>query len=122
MTGGLMAGSWLYRVAAIKDPAMDPENPGGESLPSDEVVAILVSASTVSLTCMPVTGARAYRVYRTPMVNGTSGQEVMKLSSAVFVNDLEPTGQQEERPHRLGERLDRATRDRLERLRRNRSG
>ena len=55
-------------------------------------------------------------------VRGTSGQEVMKLSSAVFVNDLEPAGQQEERPHRLGERLDRATRDRLERLRRNRSG
>jgi len=55
-------------------------------------------------------------------VRGTSGQEVMKLSSAVFVNDLEPAGHQEERPHRLGERLDRATRDRLERLRRNRSG
>jgi predicted RNA-binding protein with PIN domain len=55
-------------------------------------------------------------------VRGTSGQEVMKLSSATFVRDLEPTGQQEERPHRLAERLDRATRDRLERLRRNRSG
>jgi hypothetical protein len=27
-----------------------------------------------------------------------------------------------ERPHRLGERLDQATRDRLEELRRNRSG
>ncbi len=38
------------------------------------------------------------------------------------VRDLEPAGQQEERPHRLAERLDRATRDRLERLRRNRSG
>ena len=55
-------------------------------------------------------------------VRGTSGQEVMKLSSAAFVRDLEPMGQQEERPHRLAERLDRATRDRLERLRRNRSG
>jgi predicted RNA-binding protein with PIN domain len=55
-------------------------------------------------------------------VRGTSGQEVTKLSSAVFVRDLEPAGQQEERPHRLAERLDRETRDRLERLRRNRSG
>jgi len=55
-------------------------------------------------------------------VRGTSGQEVMKLSSAVFVRDLEPASLQEERPHRLGERLDRETRDRLERLRRNRSG
>jgi predicted RNA-binding protein with PIN domain len=55
-------------------------------------------------------------------VRGTSGQEVMKRSSAAFVQELEPGGQQEERPHRLGERLDRETRDRLERLRRNRSG
>jgi predicted RNA-binding protein with PIN domain len=55
-------------------------------------------------------------------VRGTSGQEVAKLSSATFVRDLEPSGHQEERPHRLGERLDRETRDRLERLRRNRSG
>ena len=55
-------------------------------------------------------------------VRGTSGQEVTKLSSAVFVRDLKPAGHQEERPHRLAERLDRATRDRLERLRRNRSG
>jgi predicted RNA-binding protein with PIN domain len=55
-------------------------------------------------------------------VRGTSGQEVMKLSSAGFVRDLVPASKQEERPHRLGDRLDRATRDRLERLRRNRSG
>jgi predicted RNA-binding protein with PIN domain len=55
-------------------------------------------------------------------VRGTSGQAVMKRSSAAFVSELEPAAQQEERPHRLAERLDRATRDRLERLRRNRSG
>jgi predicted RNA-binding protein with PIN domain len=55
-------------------------------------------------------------------VRGTSGQEVTKVSSATFVRELEPSGHQEERPHRLAERLDRATRDRLERLRRNRSG
>jgi predicted RNA-binding protein with PIN domain len=55
-------------------------------------------------------------------VRGTSGQEVAKRSSAGFVRDLDSQGHQEEGPHRLGERLDRATRDRLERLRRNRSG
>ena len=55
-------------------------------------------------------------------VRGTSGQEVAKLSSAGFVRDLDSESHREERPHRLGERLDRATRDRLERLRRNRSG
>jgi predicted RNA-binding protein with PIN domain len=55
-------------------------------------------------------------------VRGTSGQEVTKLSSATFVHELVPAGRQEEGPHRLAERLDKATRDRLERLRRNRSG
>src|SRR2546421_3271107 len=55
-------------------------------------------------------------------VRGTSGQEVTKVSSATFVRDLDIEPQQEERPHRLAERLDRATRDRLEKLRRNRSG
>jgi predicted RNA-binding protein with PIN domain len=55
-------------------------------------------------------------------VRGTSGQEVTKVSSAAFVAELVPAGRREEQPHRLGERLDAATRDRLERLRRNRSG
>jgi predicted RNA-binding protein with PIN domain len=55
-------------------------------------------------------------------VRGTSGQEVAKVSSASFVHDLESQSHQEGKPHRLAERLDRATRDRLERLRRNRSG
>jgi predicted RNA-binding protein with PIN domain len=55
-------------------------------------------------------------------VRGTSGQEVTKLSSATFVRDLAVEPQQTERPHRLAERLDPATRDRLEKLRRNRSG
>jgi predicted RNA-binding protein with PIN domain len=55
-------------------------------------------------------------------VRGTSGQEVRKISSNTFVADLEPIESHPEQPHRLGERLDEATRDRLERLRRNRSG
>ena len=55
-------------------------------------------------------------------VRGTSGQEVTKVSSATFVRDLDVEPQQEERPHRLGERLDPATKDRLEQLRRNWSG
>jgi predicted RNA-binding protein with PIN domain len=55
-------------------------------------------------------------------VRGTSGQEVIKVSSKTFVRDLDVSPEQEQRPHRLGERLDPETRDRLERLRRNRSG
>ncbi len=55
-------------------------------------------------------------------VRGTSGQEVAKVSSATFVRDLDVSPEQEARPHRLAERLDPETRDRLEQLRRNRSG
>jgi predicted RNA-binding protein with PIN domain len=55
-------------------------------------------------------------------VRGTSGQEVTKLSSATFVRELDVEPKQEARPHRLAERLDPETRDRLEQLRRNRSG
>jgi predicted RNA-binding protein with PIN domain len=55
-------------------------------------------------------------------VRGTSGQEVIKVSSKTFVSDLDVTPEQERQPHRLGERLDPETRDRLEQLRRNRSG
>ena len=55
-------------------------------------------------------------------VRGTSGQEVAKLSSATFLRDLDVEPTQESQPHRLAERLDPETRDRLEELRRKRSG
>jgi predicted RNA-binding protein with PIN domain len=55
-------------------------------------------------------------------VRGTSGQEVTKVSSKTFVRELDVTPEQERQPHRLAERLDPETKDRLEQLRRNRSG
>jgi len=51
-------------------------------------------------------------------VRGTSGHEVRKLSSRNFVRDLAPAQHEEARPSRLADRLDDATRERLERLRR----
>ncbi|MGH3104634.1 MAG: NYN domain-containing protein [Gaiellaceae bacterium] len=51
-------------------------------------------------------------------VRGTSGQEVMKISSRTFVGDLEPARHEEERRTHLADRLDEETRARLERLRR----
>jgi predicted RNA-binding protein with PIN domain len=52
-------------------------------------------------------------------VRGTSGQEVMKVSSRTFVGDLErPSHSERERPSSLGDRVDEDTRARLERLRR----
>ena len=51
-------------------------------------------------------------------VRGTSGVEVRKLSSKTFLRDLGSTEHQEPAPLRLSERLDEATREKLERLRR----
>jgi predicted RNA-binding protein with PIN domain len=51
-------------------------------------------------------------------VRGTSGQEVRKRSSAAFLGELGALVHREERPSRLGDRVDEETRARLERLRR----
>ena len=51
-------------------------------------------------------------------VRGTSGQEVAKISSREFASTLESVEHREDRPSRVGDRVDPETRDRLERLRR----
>lgn len=51
-------------------------------------------------------------------VRGTSGQEVRKRGSAAFLAELAATPHREERPSRLGDRVDPETRERLEQLRR----
>jgi predicted RNA-binding protein with PIN domain len=52
------------------------------------------------------------------VVRGTSGLEVAKRSSQNFLAELEPMLHDEQQPRRLGDQLDAATRERLERLRR----
>jgi predicted RNA-binding protein with PIN domain len=51
-------------------------------------------------------------------VRGTSGQEVMKLSSATFSRDFELRAHQEAEPMRVEDKLDPETRAKLEQLRR----
>lgn len=51
-------------------------------------------------------------------VLGTSGQEVRKLSSRLFLGDLEPARHAEDDASRLRDRVDDETRAKLERLRR----
>jgi predicted RNA-binding protein with PIN domain len=51
-------------------------------------------------------------------VRGTSGQEVTKFSSSTFLADLERPHHSDERRSQLADRVDEATRERLERLRR----
>ncbi len=69
MGDGLGAGVWYYRVSAVMADD-DPNNPGGETLPSDAVALNLPDslADTVVITLYwdPVPGAKGYRVYRSP--------------------------------------------------------
>jgi predicted RNA-binding protein with PIN domain len=51
-------------------------------------------------------------------VRGTSGQQVKKISSREFASGLEAVEHKEGKPSRVGDRIDAATRERLERLRR----
>ncbi len=92
--GGLAPGAWIYRVSAVMA-AGDADNPGGETLPSDEVTAYFVFGSTVRLRWGAVAGAARYRVYRTPAVNGASGSEVLLATVAApetaFVDDATAT-------------------------------
>ena len=54
-------------------------------------------------------------------VRSVSGQEVMKRSSRTFADELREVGPEiDARPSRLGDRLDEATRARLEAMRRGR--
>jgi predicted RNA-binding protein with PIN domain len=53
-------------------------------------------------------------------VRGTSGQEVGKLTSKAFADQLRDVGHTDTVHSHLADRLDPDTRDRLERLRRNR--
>jgi hypothetical protein len=88
---GLDPGYWLYRVSATFA-ANDADNPGGESLPSDEFIVkvplfpgkkiqvVLAWKAPVDSLGAPLPNVSGYRIYRTPMVNGTSGGEVLITS------------------------------------------
>jgi predicted RNA-binding protein with PIN domain len=51
-------------------------------------------------------------------VRGTSGQQVQKRSSAIFLGEMEAVSHTEERPHHLRDTRDDETREKLERMRR----
>ncbi|MEW5850498.1 MAG: DUF4215 domain-containing protein [Myxococcota bacterium] len=76
--GGLASGLWYYRVSAVMADN-DPSNPGGETLPSDAqpvvIPAGLALPMHVTVHWTAVTGAQAYRVYRSPTPGLVSGAE-----------------------------------------------
>ena len=87
-TAGLAPGAYVYRVAAVFG-ANDPDNPGGESLPGDELVVRVPAFQGHQLTVvLAITAPRdrlgallpnvtGYRIYRSPVAPGVSGDEVL---------------------------------------------
>ena len=74
---GLDGGTWTYRISAVFD-AADPINPGGESMASDPVVAILPTVPDMIHTTISwekVVDAIGYNIYRSPYANSGSGTE-----------------------------------------------
>jgi hypothetical protein len=88
--GTLAAGAWYYQVTAFYD-GTHPDNPDGETLPSDEVVVALGIGGGVGLTWEAVPDAAGYRVYRTEAPDGVSSSEVflteVDASTLSFVDD-----------------------------------
>lgn len=72
--GTLAKGTWYYKVSAINS---DTDDPTGESIASDEVVATLSAAGNVKLSWQSMTGVTGWKIYRSPAADGTSDSEVL---------------------------------------------
>lgn len=97
--GALAEGTWYYKVAAVL-PGADPDNPGGETLASDEVVASLAADGSITLSWEPAQTdgdlPTGYRVYRTDEPDGVSQSEHMiaQVTGTTFVDDGVDAGDQ----------------------------
>jgi hypothetical protein len=100
---GLDAGDYHYRVSATFA-ATDTDNPGGESLASDEfslripafpskkVAVTVVFRAPLDSLGAPIAGVSGYRIYRTAKANDPSGSEVLLgtvtgAATLTFVDD-----------------------------------
>jgi hypothetical protein len=88
-TGTLAAGTYYYKVAAILNGSNAATE--GETLPSDEVSAVLTADGEVQLkwTAPSVGTVTGYRIYRTKDPDGASGDEVLlkdNVSGTTFID------------------------------------
>lgn len=95
--GNLESGTWYYKVAAVLAPG-DADNPGGETLASEEEIVTLPTRGGVALNWGAVTingvAAASYRIYRTDEVNGRSQTEhfIGATTMLSFTDDGKPAG------------------------------
>jgi hypothetical protein len=94
-THGLGGGQWLYRISAILD-ENDLDDPHGESLASQPALVVVPERPekvTVQLAWAPVPHAEKYRVYRTPVGNAASGEELLVFESTDAVTTWTDEGE-----------------------------
>jgi hypothetical protein len=91
VAGTLQAGTWYYRVSAIR-PASDAKNPAGETLASDEQPITLGAAGGAKIT-WACTTAQKYRVYRTASPNQPSGTEALLAEQNANAGCVPGTGE-----------------------------
>lgn len=72
--GTLSAGFYSYRVSAL-EPASDPNNPHGETLPSPSVGVRVSAQGSVTLEFSSLPGATGYVIYRNPGPDQAAGKE-----------------------------------------------
>ena len=95
--GELEAGTWYYKVSAVLADT-DPDNPGGETLASDEAVGTLAAPGVITLQWenQVVNGSppAAYRIYRTDEPDGVSQSEhlIAEVSGTTFADDGSAAG------------------------------
>jgi len=102
--GSLDVGTWYYKVSAVLASA-DPDNPDGETLPSEEAIITIGGATTsidLAWGAVNVNGIDAvgYRVYRTDAANGASQTEhlVAEVTGTSFTDTGEAAGTQSPLP------------------------
>lgn len=92
---GLDAGTYIYRLSALVAVSSVQEPGGGELLASDPFVVQLPSLGTkkvqLRLLWNPVADATGYRLYRTPVADQASGEELLLAEIAAgtteFIDD-----------------------------------
>ncbi len=97
--GTLADGTWYYKVSAVLASG-DADNPGGETVASDEAILTIGSNKAIDLAWSAVTvngmPAAMYRIYRTPTANLASQQEqLIATVSGTSYTDTGATAQTE---------------------------
>ncbi len=100
---GLDGGYWTYRVSATFG-AADLDNPNGETLASDPIIVKVPTLQGKKIQILmgwgppvdslgaPLPNISGYRIYRTPMANGVSGEEVLIASVVANVTTYTDNG------------------------------